>query len=193
MRFVRYILNNIFLFTLVVMVILTIALGVGQADAQEDPGKPHVEERPSVEDFMELPPPQQAVDETVVVPWVSGIEVLPGVYFEGPMTEWALVMEYLEAVRQVNEFLAWHHQQTIWDSLAECESGGNWSINTGNGYYGGLQMNMRFWRSYGGLEYGPRPDLVSREAQIAVAESGRDARGGYGPWPACARRLGLPR
>jgi uncharacterized protein YabE (DUF348 family) len=78
---------------------------------------------------------------------------------------------------------------TVWDQLAQCESGGNWAINTGNGYYGGLQFNLQTWRSYGGSGY---PHENSREAQIAVAERLRDANGGYGAWPACSAELGLP-
>jgi resuscitation-promoting factor RpfB len=78
---------------------------------------------------------------------------------------------------------------TVWDRLAECESGGNWAINTGNGYYGGLQFNLETWRAYGGSGY---PHENSREAQIAVAIKVRDANGGYGAWPSCASQLGLP-
>jgi uncharacterized protein YabE (DUF348 family) len=79
---------------------------------------------------------------------------------------------------------------SVWDSLAQCESGGNWAINTGNGYYGGLQFNLGTWQSYGGPG---RPDQASRETQIAIASKVRDASGGYGAWPACAASLGLPR
>lgn len=75
----------------------------------------------------------------------------------------------------------------VWDRLAQCESGGNWSINTGNGYYGGLQFNLQTWHAYGGTGY---PNEHSRETQIAVAERLRSARG-FQPWPACARKLGL--
>jgi resuscitation-promoting factor RpfB len=71
---------------------------------------------------------------------------------------------------------------TVWDRIAECESGGNWAANTGNGYYGGLQFNLSTWRSYGGVS---RPDLTSREYQISIAEKVRDASGGYGAWPVC--------
>lgn len=78
---------------------------------------------------------------------------------------------------------------TVWDSLAQCESGGNWAINTGNGYYGGLQFNLGTWQAYGGTGL---PSENSREAQIAVAERLRDATGGYGSWPSCAAKLGLP-
>jgi uncharacterized protein YabE (DUF348 family) len=80
-----------------------------------------------------------------------------------------------------------------WDSLAKCEAGGNWAINTGNGYYGGLQFDASTWRAYGGTEYAPLPHQASREEQIAVGTKVRDDRSGYGAWPACARKLGLPR
>jgi uncharacterized protein YabE (DUF348 family) len=78
---------------------------------------------------------------------------------------------------------------TVWDQLAQCESGGNWAINTGNGYYGGLQFNIDTWRAYGGTGY---PHENSRETQIAVATRLRDANGGYGAWPSCSSQLGLP-
>ena len=79
---------------------------------------------------------------------------------------------------------------TVWDRLAQCESGGNWAINTGNGYYGGLQFNLQTWRAYGGPGY---PHTASRATQIAIATKLRNARGGYGAWPGCAAKLGLPR
>jgi uncharacterized protein YabE (DUF348 family) len=77
----------------------------------------------------------------------------------------------------------------VWDALAECESGGNWSINTGNGYYGGLQFSLGTWQAFGGSGY---PHENSKAEQIRIAEKVRDARGGYGDWPACASKLGLP-
>ena len=80
---------------------------------------------------------------------------------------------------------------TVWDALAQCESGGNWAINTGNGYYGGLQFNLGTWRAYGGT--GLPAARHSRETQIAIATKLRDASGGYGAWPGCAAKLGLPR
>ncbi len=78
---------------------------------------------------------------------------------------------------------------TVWDQIAQCESGGNWAINTGNGYYGGLQFNVGTWQSYGGTGL---PSDASRETQIAIAEKVRAATGGYGSWPACSASLGLP-
>jgi uncharacterized protein YabE (DUF348 family) len=82
---------------------------------------------------------------------------------------------------------------SVWDRLAQCEATGNWGVNSGNGYYGGLQFDARTWRAYGGTDYAPLPHQASREEQIAVASKVRDDRGGYGAWPACSRRLGLPR
>lgn len=70
-----------------------------------------------------------------------------------------------------------------WDRIAECESGGRWDTNTGNGYFGGLQMTAAFWRAHGGLAYAARPDLAGRTDQITVAE----AAGSFAPWPVCGR------
>lgn len=76
---------------------------------------------------------------------------------------------------------------SVWDSLAACESGGNWSINTGNGYYGGLQFSLGSWQAVGGSGL---PSNASREEQIARAEA-LLARQGWGAWPACTAKLGL--
>ena len=81
---------------------------------------------------------------------------------------------------------------STWDALAQCESGGNWAINTGNGYYGGLQFSSSTWQAYGGGAYASTANLASREQQIAIAEKVRAATGGYGSWPACSQSLGLP-
>jgi resuscitation-promoting factor RpfB len=75
-----------------------------------------------------------------------------------------------------------------WDAVAACESGGNWAINTGNGFYGGLQFDIGTWLSNGGGAYAPRPDLASRDAQIAVATTLYNARGSS-PWPVCGANL----
>ncbi|MGY4099759.1 transglycosylase family protein [Nocardia sp. R16R-3T] len=82
------------------------------------------------------------------------------------------------------------HDGDIWDALARCESTGNWGINSGNGYYGGIQFDQGTWERQGGLKYAPRADLATREEQIAVAEVTR-ARQGWGAWPACTGRLGI--
>lgn len=78
----------------------------------------------------------------------------------------------------------------VWDQIAQCESGGNWSINTGNGYHGGLQFNQGTWQAYGGGAYAPTADQASREQQIAIAEKVQAAQG-WGAWPACTAKLGL--
>nr|WP_309114893.1 transglycosylase family protein [Saccharothrix sp.] len=80
----------------------------------------------------------------------------------------------------------------IWDRLAYCEATGNWAINTGNGYYGGLQFNKGTWDAYGGQQYAEYPHQATREQQIAIATKLRDARGGYSAWPHCQQKLGLP-
>ncbi|WP_234880177.1 resuscitation-promoting factor [Mycolicibacterium litorale] len=74
-----------------------------------------------------------------------------------------------------------------WDALAFCESSGNWGINTGNGFYGGVQFTQSTWESFGGLRYAPRADLATREEQIAIAEVTRDKQG-WGAWPVCSAR-----
>ncbi|MEU0494630.1 transglycosylase family protein [Mycobacterium sp. NPDC006124] len=81
-------------------------------------------------------------------------------------------------------------QGETWDALSRCEAGGNWAINTGNGFYGGVQFDQNTWERNGGLRYAQRADLASREEQIAIAEVTR-ARQGWGAWPVCSGRLGV--
>lgn len=71
-----------------------------------------------------------------------------------------------------------------WDEVAACESGGDWSINTGNGYSGGLQFSQETWEGYGGTQYAPSADQASKSQQIAVAEKVMDGQG-KGAWPEC--------
>ncbi|MXO38748.1 transglycosylase family protein, partial [Mycobacterium kansasii] len=75
-----------------------------------------------------------------------------------------------------------------WDQVARCESGGNWAINTGNGYYGGVQFTPGTWASHGGGEFAPSAQLATREQQIAVAERVL-ATQGRGAWPVCGHGL----
>ncbi|MEU8891746.1 transglycosylase family protein [Streptomyces sp. NPDC048442] len=77
----------------------------------------------------------------------------------------------------------------VWDRIARCESGGNWHINTGNGYYGGLQFSAGTWRAHGGGAYARTADRASRAQQIAVATKVQRKQG-WGAWPACSRRAG---
>ena len=78
----------------------------------------------------------------------------------------------------------------VWDSIAQCESGGDWSINTGNGYTGGLQFAASTWTAHGGGQYAPTANLATREQQIAIAEKVQASQG-WGAWPACTSKLGL--
>ena len=79
---------------------------------------------------------------------------------------------------------------TVWDDLAECESGGNWAINTGSRYSGGLQFLGSTWVAYGGQEFAAHARQATREQQIVVAERIREDVG-FKAWPACSRELGL--
>ncbi|WP_107400573.1 transglycosylase family protein, partial [Streptomyces africanus] len=75
-----------------------------------------------------------------------------------------------------------------WDAVAQCESGGNWSINTGNGYYGGLQFSASTWSAYGGTQYASTADQASKDQQIQVAEKVLASQG-KGAWPVCGKGL----
>jgi nucleoid-associated protein YgaU len=79
---------------------------------------------------------------------------------------------------------------SAWDQLAGCESGGNWSINTGNGFYGGLQFTNSTWRAFGGTAYARRADLATRSQQITVAQRVLKVQG-WKAWPACSAKLHL--
>ncbi|MFK0116324.1 transglycosylase family protein [Streptomyces sp. NPDC090994] len=78
--------------------------------------------------------------------------------------------------------------ESEWDTVAQCESGGNWSINTGNGYYGGLQFSASTWAAYGGTQYASTADQASKDQQIQVAEKVLAAQG-KGAWPTCGTGL----
>ncbi|WP_069773213.1 transglycosylase family protein [Streptomyces sp. LUP30] len=77
----------------------------------------------------------------------------------------------------------------VWDRIAQCESGGNWHINTGNGYYGGLQFSAGTWRAYGGAAYASTADKASKAQQISVATKVQNSQG-WGAWPTCSARAG---
>ncbi|MCD7445055.1 transglycosylase family protein [Streptomyces lincolnensis] len=79
-----------------------------------------------------------------------------------------------------------------WNKVAACESTNDWNINTGNGYYGGLQFTQSTWEAYGGTRYAPRADLATKDQQIAVAEKVLDGQGPQA-WPVCSQRAGLTR
>ncbi|AFT98680.1 resuscitation-promoting factor Rpf1 domain-containing protein [Nocardia brasiliensis] len=77
-----------------------------------------------------------------------------------------------------------------WDRLAQCEAGGNWGINNGNGFQGGLQFSPSTWKAHGGGEYAANANQATREQQIAVAEKVLASQG-WGAWPSCSANLGL--
>ena len=82
-----------------------------------------------------------------------------------------------------------HADSVNWDAIAQCESGNNWSTNTGNGYYGGLQFSQGTWNAYGGGKYASTANRASRSQQIAVAEKVLAGQG-IGAWPVCGKRAG---
>jgi hypothetical protein len=79
---------------------------------------------------------------------------------------------------------------STWERLAQCESGGNWKANTGNGFYGGLQFADRTWDGHGGEKYAPKAHRATKKQQIRIAERVLRTQG-WGAWPACSSKLGL--
>ncbi|MFJ8433699.1 transglycosylase family protein [Kitasatospora sp. NPDC094019] len=79
---------------------------------------------------------------------------------------------------------------STWDAVAQCESGGNWGISTGNGFYGGLQFTSSTWKAFGGTAYAPQANQASKAAQITVAEKVLASQG-PGAWPVCSKKAGL--
>lgn len=79
---------------------------------------------------------------------------------------------------------------SVWDKVAFCESTNNWSINTGNGYYGGLQFSQSTWNAFGGQSYASRADLATKAEQITVAQRVLAVQG-PGAWPVCSKYAGL--
>ena len=80
--------------------------------------------------------------------------------------------------------------ETVWDRVAACESGGNWSINTGNGFYGGLQFHPQTWTGFGGGKYASSAHLATKAQQIEIAQKVLQVQG-PGAWPVCSQRAGL--
>jgi LysM repeat protein len=133
-------------------------------------------------------------DEAITVP--AADEQLP----DRPLPEKvkAAISAAPQALQTVPQHAVYHSSASapvapsgsVWDELAQCESGGNWAINTGNGFYGGVQFDYNTWLSNGGGAYAERADLATRDQQIAIASKVQAARG-WSPWPACASKLGL--
>jgi len=122
------------------------------------------------EQLTTRPMPADAVVEPVAAPVPASTQATPVVRSAAPRVAAAPVAT-----------------GSVWDQLAACEAGGNWAINTGNGYYGGLQFTASSWRAVGGSGL---PSDASREEQIQRGEM-LLARQGWGAWPACAAKLGL--
>ena len=78
---------------------------------------------------------------------------------------------------------------SVWDKIAQCESGGDWDIDTGNGFYGGLQFTQRSWEYVDGTDFAPRADLATKAEQIVAAERLQDIQG-WGAWPVCGKFAG---
>ena len=96
----------------------------------------------------------------------------------------AVAISGVLAISQLSLTISEANAEPNWDAIAQCESGGNWAANTGNGYYGGLQFNLGTWRANGGSGM---PHTASKDEQIRVAENVA-ARQGMGAWPVCGRR-----
>ncbi len=79
---------------------------------------------------------------------------------------------------------------SVWDAVAQCESGGNWSINTGNGFYGGLQFTAQTWQGFGGGKYASTANLATKAQQIEIAQKVLQVQG-PGAWPVCSQKAGL--
>ena len=83
-----------------------------------------------------------------------------------------------------------HAAGTVWDKVAKCESGNRWGINTGNGYYGGLQFSSSTWKAFGGRKYARQANQATKAEQIAIARRTLASQG-PGAWPTCSRKAGL--
>ncbi|WP_323373337.1 transglycosylase family protein [Corynebacterium antarcticum] len=120
------------------------------------------------------------------VRWVNGSEVASTVIEDTELSP-AVPATIARGTRPAAPVVA---NGSVWDAIAQCESTGNWSINTGNGFSGGLQFTPSTWLAFGGGQYAPMAWQATREQQIAVAEKVRAGQG-WGAWPACTSKLGL--
>jgi hypothetical protein len=155
--------ERLIMHVLIVIVVVLFALGIRQANAETNP---------------------LVTEETIAVAVEADLdpEALQGAVFTTGLDP----REYAYQVGHLKRPLVW----SIWDDLAICEADGKWDTNTGNGYYGGIQADMTFWRKHGGLNFAQRADLATREQQIVVAKQGQAVQG-WKAWPTCARRLRL--
>jgi hypothetical protein len=140
---------------------------------------------PPGDGFHALPPHRE-------VRWVANVAAYDAWYRAAVYTAAVEEARAAEAARQVEIRESRNANPvapsgSVWDRLAQCESGGDWSINSGNGYYGGLQFTLQSWRGVGGTGY---PHQHTRAEQIHRAER-LLALQGWGAWPGCSRQLGL--
>ncbi len=130
---------------------------------------------------------EQVVRRTIVDGKVTGTKVVSSKVVTAPVKQVVAVGTKKAAPKTPTTPSTTAPSGSVWDRLAQCESGGNWAINTGNGYYGGLQFSLQTWKSLGGAGY---PHENSREQQIAIGTK-LQQRSGWGQWPACSAKLGL--
>lgn len=145
-----------------------------------------LEESKNKKNEVVLVNPQQVVED--VVPQQHDVYLGEGTGNQGDISE--VETQDSNTGEQEGTVTNIDSEDAVWDKLAECESSGNWSINTGNGYYGGLQFAASTWTGFGGDKYAPRADLATREEQIDIAKKVQEAQG-WGAWPACTARLGI--
>lgn len=122
-------------------------------------------------------------------PFVACLHTTEGHHQGQPGHRWT---DYQRQARQLRRYINGLLRPAIpyeanWDRVAACESGGNWAINTGNGFYGGLQFDYGTWLGAGGGQYAQRADLASKLEQVVIAERVRADRG-LSPWPTCGPR-----
>jgi LysM repeat protein len=126
-------------------------------------------------DSVRIPDPNEKLaDRALPTPPAPVAQVVQAAY-SAPVTQYKPTYTASAAVTR-------YASGSIWDTIAACESGGNWSINTGNGYYGGLQFTQATWAGAGGLAYAPRADLATPAQQIAIA-----SKLSLSNWPVCGR------
>ena len=139
-----------------------------------------------VEEVVEPGTPGER-EETWTVTKVNGVETERHMTAENTITEPVPVKVRVGSKAAAPAVAA---GGTVWDELVQCEATGNWNINTGNGFSGGLQFTPSTWQAYGGGQYAPEAWQATREQQIAVAEKVQAAQG-WGAWPACTAKMGL--
>jgi hypothetical protein len=167
-------LKNLLVVLFIIVIVSVIVLGCSKSEPQ-----PELQQ-----DTIEYASSGSAIDEAG-----KAMQSLDAFLRSVTTTTTAPVQRKIETVQASIEA-----SEHIWDTMAYCETGGNWSTNTGNGYGGGLQFahtgSWSTWRSYGGTEFTEHPWEASREQQIVIAERVLQSSG-WKAWPGCARKNGL--